>query len=221
MTILQDSRMLVLASSTLMYFFKVYAFMKLLIPFFGLCTEEGFVPDRFTFNALIDGLCKDGQVHNAFTLLDDMQRGGCVPDAAVYNTLIDGLRKASRAEEAGKLLQEMQSLGFEPDVVTYNTLIDELCKGGRTEDASKLFEEISGKGCADTVTYNTLLHGLCRVGRVNEAYKLFQEMNGKDSSGTNVDPDFVTYAILLNGSRQAKLPELTNLLMRWRQSARV
>lgn len=184
-------------------------------------SEEGYVPDAFTFNSLMDGLCKGGRIQDAFTLLEDMKRAGCAPDVAVYNTLIDGLRKANKVEEAGQLLQEMQSSGCEPDTITFNILIDELCKGGRLDDAFKLFEEMTGKDCADIVTYNSLLHGLCLVGRVDEAFKLFNEIRGKDSLEHKVSPDFVTYTTLLCGARQAGLPDLTNSLKRWRYSARV
>lgn len=84
------------------------------------------VPNVFTFNIVIDFLCKEGELVEARALFVRMKAMGCSPDVVTYNSLIDGYGKCGELEEVELLVSEMRKSGCAADVVTYNALIKEL-----------------------------------------------------------------------------------------------
>ncbi|GLJ09661.1 hypothetical protein SUGI_0113630 [Cryptomeria japonica] len=71
-------------------------------------------PDEVTYNTVIDGLCKAGDLSRAQSLLNRML------DAVTYNCLIDAHCKVG---EMDKYFLNMKVAGIAPNVVTYNILI--------------------------------------------------------------------------------------------------
>jgi pentatricopeptide repeat protein len=53
--------------------------------------EKGFNPMILTYNALIQGLCKNGQGDDAEDLMKEMVGKGITPDDSTYISLIEGL----------------------------------------------------------------------------------------------------------------------------------
>ncbi|PWA73578.1 tetratricopeptide-like helical domain-containing protein [Artemisia annua] len=78
-----------------------------------LMDERGCKPDVVVYNTIIDSLCKDKLIDEAFKLFKEMVfQKGISPDAITYSSLIDGLRKLGRWDEAPKMLQEMLDDGI-------------------------------------------------------------------------------------------------------------
>jgi len=50
-------------------------------------------PNVFTFNAFVDGLCKNGMVERADERFERMQEVGLEANSVVYTSLIDGYFK--------------------------------------------------------------------------------------------------------------------------------
>ena len=137
-------------------------------------------PDKFTFNIVISGLCKTGQLRKAGDVAKDMRGWGLMPSVVTYNTLIDGYYKWGRAGKmyhVDMLLKEMNQAGISPNVVTFNVLINGYCKESNITAAIKVFEEMRQHGIpANMVTYTSLVSGLCREGKVEDSMKLVEEM---------------------------------------------
>jgi pentatricopeptide repeat protein len=53
--------------------------------------NKGFNPTLMTYNALIQGLCKNGQGDDAEILMKEMVEKGITPDDSTYILLIEGL----------------------------------------------------------------------------------------------------------------------------------
>ncbi|GKG18236.1 tetratricopeptide repeat-like superfamily protein, partial [Tanacetum coccineum] len=107
-------------------------------------------------NTVIDSLCKDKMIDDAFKLFKEMvfQRG-ISSDVITYNCLIDGLCNLGRWEVASKMLQEMLDVGISPNVHTFNILVDAFCKDGRVEEAEDVINIMLDRGIVpDIVTWN-------------------------------------------------------------------
>ncbi|CDO97508.1 unnamed protein product [Coffea canephora] len=122
---------------------------------------RGFCPDTCSFNIVIRGLCKGGQVDKAFQLFYDMGSFGCSPDMITYNSLINGLCTVGNLDRALCLLRDIQSqVGVAPDVVTYTSIISGLCKSGKMEEAASLLDEMVQCGIRpNLITFNVLIDG--------------------------------------------------------------
>ncbi|KAI4979393.1 hypothetical protein ZWY2020_016146 [Hordeum vulgare] len=106
----------------------------------------GLTPDIVTYNSLIYGLCKSGNVPRAVSLFNKLHSKGMSPTAITYNTLIDGHCKYGYMEEAIKLLDQMIENNVDPNYVTYWTLIQGYVRCGNMKEISKLYNEMHIRG---------------------------------------------------------------------------
>ncbi|KXG22891.2 hypothetical protein SORBI_3008G022701 [Sorghum bicolor] len=157
------------------------------------------VPNVFTFNIVIDFLCKEGELVEARALFVRMKAMGCSPDVVTYNSLIDGYGKCGDLEEVEQLVSEMRKSGCAADVVTYNALINCFSKFGRMEKAYSYFGEMKRQGVvANVVTFSTFVDAFCKEGLVQEAMKLFAQMRVR-----GMMPNEFTYTSLVDGTCKA------------------
>ena len=68
----------------------------------------GLVPNSVTFNTLIHGYSKEGNVRRAESFLAQMKRRGLTPNVITYNSLIHGFCKAGKLLDAIVVFEEMQ-----------------------------------------------------------------------------------------------------------------
>ncbi|KAH0852391.1 LOW QUALITY PROTEIN: hypothetical protein HID58_094055 [Brassica napus] len=130
---------------------------------FNEIEKRGCSPSVPSFNALIDGLCKSGELKEARLLLHKWRWGDLLLCFYGFRIVETGVL-TPWLNLAYKDLAHLADAGNSPDIVTYNVLINGFCKAG----------DIDAKGfIPDSVTYNTLINGLHRVGREEEAFKLF------------------------------------------------
>jgi len=144
-------------------------------------------PNVFTFNIVIDFLCKEGELAEARSLFSRMKEMGCLPDVVTFNSLIDGYGKCGELDEVEQLVEEMRRSGCKADVVTYNALINCFCKFGRMETAYGYFAAMKREGVmANVVTFSTFVDAFCKEGLVREAMKLFAQMRVMRAPRENV-----------------------------------
>jgi pentatricopeptide repeat protein len=79
--------------------------------------DKGYTPAMITYNAFINGLCKEGRLQQALGMLDVLVQTGHQPNEITYNTLINGICKVGNLEKAKELLQEMLEKDCRPDIV--------------------------------------------------------------------------------------------------------
>jgi pentatricopeptide repeat protein len=61
--------------------------------------KDHIVPDQLTYNVIIDGFCRLGQVEKARTIFGFMRKNECEPNAFNYATLMNGLRERDDLHE--------------------------------------------------------------------------------------------------------------------------
>ena len=67
---------------------------------FGEMIRSGTAPNTFTFNALIGGFGKLGDMASALALYEKMLVQGCVPDVATFTSLINGYFRLGQVHQA-------------------------------------------------------------------------------------------------------------------------
>ena len=103
-------------------------------------SDLGCVPDAYSYNTVLKGLCADRRSQRALDLIQIVRKegGGCSLGVVAYNTVIHGFFKEGEVSKACNLFHEMMQHGIVPDVFTYNSVIDALCKA-RAMDKAGLF----------------------------------------------------------------------------------
>ncbi|XP_059069258.1 putative pentatricopeptide repeat-containing protein At1g09680 [Cryptomeria japonica] len=155
------------------------------------------LPDKVTFTAVIDGLCKDGRTDKAWDCFHDMSRKGIQPNVITYNALIFSLcelHESNREKEAITLISEMENRGHLPHVTTYNTLTCAFCKTRDMNMVGNVLEEMATSDLKpDEMTYSTVIDGLCKAGDLSRAHSLMNKMLHE-----GLTPDAVTYNCLID-----------------------
>jgi pentatricopeptide repeat protein len=90
--------------------------------------SDGHIPGVITYNVLMNGLCKQGQVKNADMLLNAMLNLGIVPDDITYNILLQGHCKHGKLGDFQNVKTEM---GLVSDYASYRSLLNELSKASK------------------------------------------------------------------------------------------
>ncbi|CAL5081219.1 unnamed protein product [Urochloa decumbens] len=141
--------------------------------------ERGIEPDVPAYNALIDALCRGGDVALAHEQLKDMQRSrGLVPDAATYGPFLRSACASKDARAALRVLDRMRTRNLTPNVFTYNAVIRLLCDLGEVDEAYNILNEMATCGeMPDIWSYNTLLNAHCKLKEVNKALRLISRMD--------------------------------------------
>ncbi|XP_047337850.1 pentatricopeptide repeat-containing protein At2g06000-like [Impatiens glandulifera] len=162
-----------------------------------ILNSESFYPDSCSFNIVIQGLCKTGEVEKAFQFFNDMKRFGCSPDDRTFNILINGFCVLNLVDKAHTLLTEMQSgtLSVSPDAVSYSSLIAGYCRLRKMDVASNIFEEMICSGVKPSlITFNILISGFSKKGEMSNALRIYERM-----LFLGCFPDVVTFTSLIDG----------------------
>ncbi|KAF6138709.1 hypothetical protein GIB67_001949, partial [Kingdonia uniflora] len=121
--------------------------------------SNGLLPNSFTCNTLIGGLCKAGEADKGMVLLNEM---GLLDFAQTrllieyclmlvlkvvryyyYNAIINGYCKSSHVNKAFSSYSEMMAKGVSPNVATYNTLLGGLSTASLMHKTKNLVDEMS------------------------------------------------------------------------------
>ncbi|CAI9753218.1 unnamed protein product [Fraxinus pennsylvanica] len=125
--------------------------------------EQKMSPNLLTFNLLVCGQCKEGDIDRAFSLLRLMEEKNVVPDQLTCGALINALSER-RVEKAYHIYCSLKKNGVNMSEVIYcTTLIDGFCKAEKNDFALTSFEGMSSEGFRpNSYTYNVLISGLCK-----------------------------------------------------------
>ena len=155
----------------------------------GLMGKEGFPPNIYTYNAIIDNLCKKGSFDETYRLLHKGSVHGLQADGVTYTIFMSVHYRQADTNRALVFFNKM------PDIHAYTTLISALCRQKQMKESERLFEEAVSLGLIPTKkTYTSMICGYCRYGITSLAVKLFQRM-----SNHGCFPDNITYGALISG----------------------
>lgn len=129
-----------------------------------------------TYGALINWLCKAGQLEEALELSLKVEEKGFNWNAVIYNTLITHLSKAQRIEEAKIFLSTMWDRGCSPTVRGFTAYIGGLCKAGKVAEVFDTLElMVSRHSIPEDVTFLVISRSLARIELLQEARAMLAE----------------------------------------------
>jgi pentatricopeptide repeat protein len=164
--------------------------------FEGWIRDRLYSPDIWSFNVVIKGVCRVGNIQKALELVERMHEFGCSPDTVTHNILVDGLCRTKEVDKGREVLRRLQRDGVcMANVVTYTSVISGYCKAGRMEDATSVYNDMIDCGTTpNTVTHNVLINGYGKVGDMESAERVYQQMILR-----RCPPDVVTFSSLIDG----------------------
>lgn len=118
------------------------------------------LPNSFSYDYLIHGLCAQGRTNNAKELCDQMKQKGFIPSNKSYNSLVNALALGGEVDETVRYLWEMIEKRRSADFITCRTVMDEICRRGKVGEAMRLLKELQEKDIVDGHTYKKLLYVL-------------------------------------------------------------
>ncbi|KAJ6305177.1 hypothetical protein OIU78_020674 [Salix suchowensis] len=169
-------------------------------------TTKPRLPDNLRLhNSFLQSYTSISTLDDSISLLDHMVKTlpSLSPDRSTYHVLLSQSCREpdSSLYSVQKVLNLMVNKGLKPNQVTVDVAIRSLCTVGRVDDAVLLVKEFSSKHSKpDTFTYNFLVKCLCKSRIFNSAYSFIDEMK----SSFDINPDLVTYTILIDNVCNAK-----------------
>jgi pentatricopeptide repeat protein len=79
---------------------------------FEMCKEAGFSPDRHTYNALIWGFMRAGQLDQMESTVEELHTSECKADVITYNAQIIGYARANAVDKMEAAFTSMQRSGI-------------------------------------------------------------------------------------------------------------
>ncbi|KAJ0851071.1 putative tetratricopeptide-like helical domain superfamily [Helianthus annuus] len=81
---------------------------------------HGHIPDECTYRIILDGLCNNHQVEEAFSLFHMVGDSKLNSHIVVYNILIEGASKCGKLDITKALFRDITLKGLQPNVRTFN-----------------------------------------------------------------------------------------------------
>lgn len=142
-----------------------------------------------SWNAIIAGYAQNGQVKEALTLFQGMQRTDVIPDSVTMVSVLQACAHSADQKQGQCIHGYLIRNGFESSPFVGTAIIDMYAQYGSIGFACQSFNQLSKK---DAVSWNAMITGYSQNGYANEALTLFREM-----LHSNIMPDTVTMAIVL------------------------
>nr|CAD1818560.1 unnamed protein product [Ananas comosus var. bracteatus] len=136
------------------------------------------VRDSVSWNSMIDGYIKNGDMDAAESLFDRL--GDADRNSVTWNTMIGGYASSVDGIDAARALFDRTPVR---DLVSWNLMIDGYVKCGRLADAECLFQQMPKR---DVISWANMINGYMDAGIIGMARMLFDEMTGRDVIVWNV-----------------------------------
>ncbi|XP_059634035.1 pentatricopeptide repeat-containing protein At3g23020 [Cornus florida] len=155
------------------------------------------VPDKCSYNSLIQLLATAELPHLALPYVRKMQEAGLVSDCIPYCAVISSFVKLGQLDMAEGVFTEMVRFNVQPDVVVFGVLINAFADIGCVKEALRYVDAMRDAGISmNAVIYNSLIKLYTKVGYLNEAqetYKMLQAFEmGPDLYSSNCMIDLYT-----------------------------
>jgi pentatricopeptide repeat protein len=135
-------------------------------------------PNHYTYELLIDAMCKRSNFLKAYRFLNEMKRKFPITNIAL-NPIIrhQTLGDSGDINNAIRLYNQMISNGIEPNLYIYTTIISLATVSSKHSLAVKVFKELLAKGHKPNVyVYSAFITSLVKAKKLQKAIKIFQQM---------------------------------------------
>ena len=123
----------------------------------------GLIPDVYTYNVYINGLCKQNKVDKALQIVASMEELECKPNVVTYNTILGALCVAGDLVKARGLMKEMGWKGVGHNLHTYRIVLDGLVGKGEIGESCLLLEEMLEKCLFPrSSTFDNIIFQMCQ-----------------------------------------------------------
>lgn len=123
--------------------------------------------DTVSWNSMLGGLVKAGELRDARKLFDEMPQR----DLISWNTMLDGYARCRDMSKAFELFEKMP----ERNTVSWSTMVMGYSKAGDMEMAKIMFDEMP-LPAKNVVTWTIIIAGYAEKGLMKEADKLVDQM---------------------------------------------
>ncbi|AQL01979.1 Tetratricopeptide repeat-like superfamily protein [Zea mays] len=173
---------------------------------FDQMAQVGIQVNTITFNVLIDGYAKSGQMDQASATYREMQARGLVPDSCTFNIIA---ARAHKFGYAAQLVHDHDMFSSHMSADGLDMLVCRLCWDHRLDDAWELLLGAIEQGVPLRVTgFNALIAAYSKEGLHEEASELYRIMNK-----LGLAPSSSTFNYLIMGlCNQVRLDEAQLLL---------
>ncbi|MCL7044671.1 hypothetical protein MKW94_006455 [Papaver nudicaule] len=144
--------------------------------------KNGVLPDKCSYNSLVQILSGADLPYAARVYLRKMQQVGLVSDCVPYCAVISSFVKAGQLDLAEDILKEMVRFGVQPDVVVFGVLINAFADVGSVKKASEYVDAMRNAGLpGNQVIYNSLIKLYTKVGYLEEAKEMYDLLQSSES----------------------------------------
>ncbi|XP_062194240.1 pentatricopeptide repeat-containing protein At5g14080-like [Phragmites australis] len=91
---------------------------------------------------VVDGMCREGRIEDAWRALEEMRLRGWKPDFVAYRIVSEGFRIAGRVEEEGRILKQKRKLGVAPRKEDYREHVLALVSNRQITEAKEIAEAV-------------------------------------------------------------------------------
>ncbi|KAJ3676198.1 hypothetical protein LUZ60_003610 [Juncus effusus] len=158
------------------------------------CPKLGIRSNIVSYNIIIKGCCKNGDLVGAHKVLDEMvERRNIRPSVVTFNIFIGYLCKNENVDSALRLKDEMvKKWRVPPNEITYAMIMKGLCEEARYNDAKKLMFDMEFQNCkTGLVNYGVLINDCAKRGDFEVIKELLSKMKKR-----KMKPDDVIYNVI-------------------------
>lgn len=154
------------------------------------------VADAITYNIVLKGLVRLGNIDQSFDLFDQMRREGVAASQITYGILVDACVNENLLEKAADLFSIMSREGCPFNTVLYTTMIKAFSRSSQVERAMEVYEKMrhDNEVTLDIVTYTVLVRANCDAARLGTALQLLEDM-----AAEGLAPDEILFNNILSG----------------------
>ncbi|XP_010481820.1 PREDICTED: putative pentatricopeptide repeat-containing protein At5g43820 [Camelina sativa] len=133
--------------------------------------------DCCSYNIMISGWSKLGEIEEMEKVLKEMVESGFGPDCLSYSHLIEGLGRAGRVNESVEIFDNIRHKGNVPDANVDNAMICNFISARDFDESMRYYRRMLDEECEPNLeTYSKLVSGLIKGRKVSDALEIFEEM---------------------------------------------
>ncbi|CAA2958458.1 pentatricopeptide repeat-containing At3g23020 [Olea europaea subsp. europaea] len=141
---------------------------------FDSMEKHGIVPDKCSYNSLVQMLAGADLPEKAKFYVRKMQEAGLVTDCIPYSAVISSYAKLGNMDVAEGLYKEMIEIGLKPDVVVYGVLLNAFADTGSVKEAIGYVNTMRDLDIPmNAVICKSLIKLYTKVGYLKEAHEAY------------------------------------------------